>query len=953
MSQLHPNVQSEEEMKSLRIGRLVIKVHEQLHTLKMKAIKEFYDGYGEDMSGCLWELSDPANPGRELVWIPINHSLVLPPLNGWPTSALERLEKKLKYENFNLSWLKNTRTVRVKCLNSLQYQDYENGFGFCGPRFDCNFRGIHDRLLHTLERACGKRLLRSTDQFDPRNPPSFLKWKFSCYQFPNSNIEEWTPSEISECHMALDGVKLRVELLPDPEWVLRCLRSSIFSKLSCTTDLNTRKRLSINDVKELFLRGPKLSGWRWAFESCLFTPNLVKALQDVDRSIGSRFWSKKRLLECDNLIEKGMLKLEPIDSTCRDFEIGNNNIGISRTSQDLSVSKKTLAIENTMPIESQTTQGIGKKLVDVSKKLYEELLSRRILETKKFLEEQHTVQITALNLEMSKVSDELANNWTIFRSANDEKEKVATAHSALQARVEVLRRELDECNSSQRDLFLANQDLCQRIENTTKEKYEAEANAKRWKEKCDAKHEAMVWNLGILNTMLKDITAQRLELEYEKKEFKEDVSQLCAGKELGTMNAQTSGQLVYQKVALQDNEFSQPDVFTGIKQAHLQHILLVREIEYNRGLKDGQSTQVNKGTSQVLSATAIVGQELPSLQSKDKEQKLHERIVAKPTELGIKAPDRPKHPPVQATLAPKVVKSFNVEYEIGLLPQSLGYKILPSKLSLFNHTFLKQVYGGGADFWNNMELAMEIGPPHDMYRNRILKIHSDSQPGVYFGQRPIMGQHGALLLIHGLDDNSFGIESIPTEGYPTFLNTVQGHAMYVGNYTVTKQHVNHCSEHLFGLEFREYLSKDESNEHRFIEWFQKETGADAATTSIGLSKIVTAFKKGVIRTSWTVLEFVGFDLEHYEGLLKMYAQIQPFCNRGKGIPLKDVQGGFQHLFLNELLGTSTKRVHDIENPSESERKRLKAAQQDEKQASQPQESEDELTIVVDTTPRTQ
>lgn len=164
------------------------------------------------------------------------------------------------------------------------------------------------------------------------------------------------------------------------------------------------------------------------------------------------------------------------------------------------------------------------------KKIYEELLNRGILETKRFLEEQHAVQITALNLEMSKVSDQLANSWIIFHTVNDEKEKVATAHSALQTRVEVLCRLLDECNSSRRDLYLANQDLSQRIENTTKEKFEAETNAKRWKEKCDAKHEAMVRHFGILNTMVKDITAQRLELEGEKKEFKDHISRLCPGK---------------------------------------------------------------------------------------------------------------------------------------------------------------------------------------------------------------------------------------------------------------------------------------------------------------------------------------------------------------------------------------------------------------------------------------
>ncbi|TGO61867.1 hypothetical protein BCON_0024g00710 [Botryotinia convoluta] len=59
-----------------------------------------------------------------------------------------------------------------------------------------------------------------------------------------------------------------------------------------------------------------------------------------------------------------------------------------------------------------------------------------------------------------------------------------------------------------------------------------------------------------------------------------------------------------------------------------------------------------------------------------------------------------------------------------------------------------------------------------------------------------------------------------------------------------------------------------------------------------------------------------------------------------------------HTFFDDFMSNSTKRGHDIENSSESERKRLKAAQQDEIPASQPQELEDELTVVVDTTPRT-
>ncbi|KAF7944715.1 uncharacterized protein EAE97_005348 [Botrytis byssoidea] len=188
-----------------------------------------------------------------------------------------------------------------------------------------------------------------------------------------------------------------------------------------------------------------------------------------------------------------------------------------------------------------------------------------------------------------------------------------------------------------------------------------------------------------------------------------------------------------------------------------------------------------------------------------------------------------------------------------------------------------------------MELAMEIKPPHDMHQNRILKIHNDSQPRMYLGRRPTTGQHGALLLIHGLDVNSLGIESIPTKGHPTYLNTVQGRAI-------------------------------------FIKWFQKENVHSWATTTIELNQLIAEFKKGTIRTNWTVLELVGFDLEHYEGLLERYAQIQPFCNRRKGIPLKDVQGGFEHSFLNELLSTSMKRACDVEDECKSERKRLKSSQ---------------------------
>ncbi|KAM0318420.1 hypothetical protein ACHAO8_001811 [Botrytis cinerea] len=188
------------------------------------------------------------------------------------------------------------------------------------------------------------------------------------------------------------------------------------------------------------------------------------------------------------------------------------------------------------------------------------------------------------------------------------------------------------------------------------EKAEAEANAERWKEKCDTKHEGMIWHLSISNTLVKDVTAQRL-------------------------------MLIHKKEASKDTEHNQLDVFTAIERAHLHQIQSIRDTEYNRGLKYSQSTHDDEGGSQVLSTTAVMWQELPSSPSQDKKPNLHKKIETNSTELEINAPDRPEHPPVQLTPVPRLFKSFNMEYELGPLPQSPGCKIIPSRLSVFNHTF--------------------------------------------------------------------------------------------------------------------------------------------------------------------------------------------------------------------------------------------------------------------------
>ncbi|CCD46327.1 hypothetical protein BofuT4_P118770.1 [Botrytis cinerea T4] len=134
------------------------------------------------------------------------------------------------------------------------------------------------------------------------------------------------------------------------------------------------------------------------------------------------------------------------------------------------------------------------------------------------------------------------------------------------------------------------------------EKAEAEANAERWKEKCDTKHEGMIWHLSISNTLVKDVTAQRLMLIHKKEASKVHTSQLCEGNQGGTMGIQTARQLVGRKIALQDTEHNQLDVFTAIERAHLHQIQSIRDTEYNRGLKYSQSTHDDEGGSQVLSS---------------------------------------------------------------------------------------------------------------------------------------------------------------------------------------------------------------------------------------------------------------------------------------------------------------------------------------------------------------
>ncbi|KAJ8071728.1 hypothetical protein OCU04_002044 [Sclerotinia nivalis] len=638
--------------------------------------------------------------------------------------------------------------------------------------------------------------------------------------------------------------------------------------------------------------------------------------------------------------------------------------------------------------------------------VYGQLLDRCILEAKELLEEQHTVQMATLNTkllevgqekvaledqtlilqdrlekksnELDKSKDEIAvkNADTkkyidsLFHentTAKKEKESAEAESLAFLENGKTLQRELNESKARRDEMELANSSLVQQMEELTKGKNGAEANSMEWKEKFEAKKYEMDSEFGKWNGAFTEINTRRLELKEEMKTLKDCISKLRAINEAEIASAQKTRERVGREMALQDLKFGQEKEFEAIKRAHLEHIQLVRNTEYCRRLEDGQSTQTNEKRLQSLATNPTMEQKESTPRDQNMDQNMDEQIAVGFAGYRQIAPKRLAHSPMQpAPIQPVPIQSpvastpvlvsvnhFNFYYELGLLPQSPGPEIIPSKLSVFNHAFLEKVFGGYTNFWNNvnMQLMLEHKPRrrnnNDVCWPRILKIHNDTAPGFDLRQRPSIGKHGALLLIRDLDDKIF----VGNE-YPTFLNTVQGHAVYIGQYKIIKQIVNDPSVHPLGLEFKDYLLKNQLKIERGRSWSKKQFGNRRPIKNI--HSMLTAFEKDCIKTSWTVFEYVGFDLKSYEALLTKYSQIEPFCNRKRGIPLVDADGGFEHTLLNEILNSSSlkKRVHDVEDSSECERKRLKKSHDNGTSKSPSvREIEDDSTIVVDVSPR--
>ncbi|KAI9645438.1 hypothetical protein NHQ30_006177 [Ciborinia camelliae] len=647
---------------------------------------------------------------------------------------------------------------------------------------------------------------------------------------------------------------------------------------------------------------------------------------------------------------------------------------------------------------------------EIFNKFYGNLIQQHILEVRESLNEQHLSEMVVINNKLaaldahlaqvigensaleadnSKLRDQLQTKSnglhssmdeckikdvyiqrciiTLFRQstlAKEERERIEMENLALIEKGKTLQRELDESHVKMDGLNLANLNLSRKVQESAEEKNKANANEVKWKEEFEALKCEVDAKFDKSSQVIIETTKRRLELEEERNRLEDEISKIRATDEAEVADARTTGECDGRKTILQDLNFIEKGDSDGIQRAHMENIQLARNTEYNQGWKDGQSTETSEKMLQSLAATAILEQKETPIQSIQPEQGvsqgLHERSAAGCAEHQLTASERLERSPVPSTVAPLSTSNFNIHYELGLLTQYPGREIIPSKLTIFNHAFLGKTLGGFDAFWNTMQLTQKIGT-RNIQRGpgwpRILKIHDGREPHSHFEQQPSIGKHGALLLIRGLDD-----KYIPEMEYPTFLNTVQGHAVYIGQYKVVKQHVNETTEPLLGLEFLDYLTQTPRGKRFFL----KRTG----DRTVGEHSVITAFDNGNIRTSWTVLKYVGFDLKGYEALLTQYSQIQPFCRRKKGIPLEDVDGGFEHTLLNEILNSSsTKRVHDVDDGSGSERKRAKimvpismqpqstdaldkSQRQDTRKLPSVQELEDEeSTIVVDVSPR--
>lgn len=141
--------------------------------------------------------------------------------------------------------------------------------------------------------------------------------------------------------------------------------------------------------------------------------------------------------------------------------------------------------------------------------------------------------------------------------------------------------------------------------------------------------------------------------------------------------------------------------------------------------------------------------------------------------------------------------------------------------------------------------------------SHVLKIYDDRRPYPKCTNKSTAGKHGALLSISELFD-----AAICGMIYPTFLITVDSHALYIGQYRVVKRHLNGPNE--FKSDLHEYLWSTRKG----FKFVRAKTPAHENynnTQTRRKHRVNTVFSiENGVRTSWTVLQFAGFDFESYE-----------------------------------------------------------------------------------------
>lgn len=406
---------------------------------------------------------------------------------------------------------------------------------------------------------------------------------------------------------------------------------------------------------------------------------------------------------------------------------------------------------------------------------------------------------------------------------------------------------------------------------------------------------------------LVEANKRRLELEENDKKRQGEMLELRRTMQIAIATVRTGGERFGRENAVQKIENTDKKV----PLARSEQIWFVKNTKHKRDLNDRQQIRLNVDLQSLASSAIKELKDIPTqsilpadnisrgLQSQSPAGCVENTCISRKLFKDCSPPLAPAPVPLASTLAstPAMViyRRFDIDHELKLFDQSPGCGNIPSKLCGFNHAFLGRFVVGGSlknSFWKDMQLTLTTAKSKPTKEgligwSHVLKIYDDRHPYPKCTNKPTAGKHGALLSVSELFD-----DAICGMIYPTFLITVDSHALYIGQYRVVKRHFNSPNE--FKFDSHEYLWSSTRKGFKFVRAKTPAHESYNNTQTRRKHRVDTVFSIEIgVRTSWTVLQFVGFDLESYEKLPTKYSQTEPFCRR-KRLPLVDVECGFEH-----------------------------------------------------------